>query len=254
MENGKSVVVTGGASGIGLEIARVLKERGWTVWLFDRNADALQDAARDLGIDPDQTVAGSVTDEAQIAETVERAAASVPLGAIVNSAGIAVDKPAVDTDVEEFRRIVDVNLTGSFIVARAAARHWLNLGTTGSIVNISSVSGMIGNKGRSAYGSSKGAVNTLTEILATELGPKGIRVNAVAPGAVDTPLTRAVHTPDVRAQWHERIPQGRYGTTCEIANAVAFLVSEDATYVNGHVLAVDGGFVHAGLTDRESAA
>jgi 3-oxoacyl-[acyl-carrier protein] reductase len=249
-EESKCAVVTGGASGIGFEIAAFLRERDWAVFLIDRNADALKTACENLAIDSSQCIACSVTDEAEVDAAVARAAATGKLAAVVNSAGIAMDKPAVDTSVEEFRRIVDVNLTGTFIVARAAARHWIATGTSGSIVNISSVSGILGNKGRSAYGSSKGAVNLLTCILATELGQNNIRVNAVAPGAIDTPMSRAVHTDDVRAQWHERIPQRRYGTAREIASAVSFLVSDEASYINGQVLAVDGGFVSAGLILR----
>lgn len=249
-EKNKCAVITGGASGIGLETAVVLKEQGWTVYLLDRNADALADACKELGVDAKHAIACSVTDEAEIDAAIAGIAASSNLAAIVNSAGIGMDKPAVDTSVEEFRRIVDINLTGTFIVARAAARHWIATETPGAIVNISSVSGMIGNKGRSAYGSSKGAVNMLTAILATELGQQNIRVNAVAPGAVDTPLSRAVHTDDVRAQWHERIPQRRYGTAREIASTVAFLVSDEASYINGQVIAVDGGFVTSGLSAR----
>src|SRR5690606_22025162 len=144
---------------------------------------------------------------------------------VVNSAGIGIDKLSVDTSVEEFRRIVDVNLVGSFAVARAAARYWLNRDISGSIVNISSVSGTCGNRGRSAYGASKGGVNLLTMVMANELGQSGIRVNAIAPGPVDTPLTQAVHTENVRSQWHSRVPMHRYGRTDEIASAVAFLVS-----------------------------
>ncbi|MEO9337568.1 SDR family oxidoreductase [Mesorhizobium sp. SB112] len=249
-DKNKCAVITGGASGIGLETAVVLKEQGWTVYLLDRNTDALADACKEVGIDGTHGIACSVTDEAEIDAAIADIAASGNLAAIVNSAGIGMDKPAVDTSVEEFRRIVDINLTGTFIVARAAARHWIATKTPGAIVNISSVSGMIGNKGRSAYGSSKGAVNMLTAILATELGQQNIRVNAVAPGAVDTPLSRAVHTDDVRAQWHERIPQRRYGTAREIASTVAFLVSDEASYINGQVIAVDGGFVTSGLSAR----
>jgi NAD(P)-dependent dehydrogenase (short-subunit alcohol dehydrogenase family) len=243
----KSVLVTGGASGIGLEIARLLNGRGWRVYLVDRNADALADACRAIPIDPAQAIACSVTDEKEVASAIETAAARAPLRAVINSAGIAIDRPAVETSVDDFRRILDVNLTGTFIVCREAARHWLATATPGAIVNISSVSGLVGNKGRAAYGASKGAVNLLTYILAAELGQDGIRVNAIAPGAIDTPLSRAVHTDDVRAQWHERIPQRRYGSSREVAASAAFLISEEASYINGQVLAVDGGFVNAGL-------
>ncbi|MGH6762077.1 MAG: SDR family NAD(P)-dependent oxidoreductase [Phyllobacterium sp.] len=247
----KCVVITGGASGIGFEIASLLHERDWAVFLLDRNTDALRSACQSLAIDQSRGITCSVTEESEIEAAIVNAAEAGRLAAVVNSAGIGMDKPAVDTGVEEFRRIVDVNLTGTFIVARAAARHWLKTNSPGSIVNISSVSGIVGNKGRSAYGSSKGAVNLLTHILATELGQNNIRINAVAPGAIDTPMSRAVHTDDVRVQWHERIPQKRYGTSREIAAAVAFLVSDEASYINGQVLAVDGGFSHAGLVLRD---
>ncbi|MCV0397780.1 MAG: SDR family oxidoreductase [Rhizobiaceae bacterium] len=242
-----AVAITGGASGIGLETARLLGGRGWTPCLIDLKREALDQACDELGIGRDRGFACDVTDEEAVENAIGRIVSGGVLAAVVNCAGIAVDKPAVETSVAEFRRIVDVNLTGSFIVARAAARHWIAAQRPGAIVNITSVSGLTGNKGRSAYGASKGGQNLLTMVLATELGRHGIRVNAVAPGPVDTPLTRAVHTADVRRQWNERVPQQRYGTTAEIAAAVAFLISDDASYVNGQILAVDGGFIHAGL-------
>lgn len=247
----KSVVVTGGASGIGFDIAGVLHARGWQVHLLDLKQDALDAACDKLGISRDYGHAANVTDESAVDAIIARAADSVPLAAVVNCAGIGQDTPAVDMKVEDFRRIIDVNLTGTFIVARAAARYWLANSMPGAVVNIGSVSGLLGNKGRASYGSSKAAVSHLTRILCTEWGSDNIRVNTVAPGAVNTPLTDLHHTPDVRQQWHERIPQQRYGTTREIANAVAFLVSDEASYINGQTLAVDGGFVSAGLMVRE---
>ncbi|EKF40719.1 SDR family NAD(P)-dependent oxidoreductase [Nitratireductor indicus] len=244
----KSVAITGGASGIGLASAKLLLARGFAPWLLDLKPQMLADACIELGLPTERGIVCNVADEASVAEAIGKVAQAGQFVGVVNSAGIAVDRPAVETSVEDFRRILDVNLTGSFIVSRAAARIWLERGVAGSIVNISSISGMRGNKGRSAYGASKGGVNTMTMVMANELGPNGIRVNAIAPGPIDTPLARAVHTEDVRAQWQKRVPLRRYGTTEEIAGAVAFLMSEDGGYVNGQVIAVDGGFITAGLS------
>lgn len=247
LHQGGAVAITGGASGIGLETARLLKERGFEVFLLDLAAEQLASACAELGLPVERGIVCNVVDEAGVDAAIGRITEAHILSAVVNSAGIAIDRPSVETSVEDFRRIVDVNLTGTFIVSRAAARYWLERKLSGAIVNITSVSGLCGNKGRSAYGASKGGQNLLTLVMANELGVDGIRVNAVAPGPVDTPLTQVVHTDDVRRQWVDRVPQRRYGTPREIAGAVAFLISDDASYINGQILAVDGGFVHAGL-------
>lgn len=244
-----AAIITGGASGIGLATARILKERGWSPYLLDLKREALDEACDTLGLSRDAGFALNVADEAAVEAAFAQITARARLAGVVNSAGIGADKPLTQTSVEDFRRVLEVNVIGSFIAARAAARHWLDRGETGAIVNISSISGLIGNKGRSAYGASKGGVNTMTLVMANELGRYGIRVNAVAPGPIDTPLARAVHTDDVRRQWSERLPLGRYGQPEEIARAVAFLLSDEASYVNGHILTADGGFSTAGLAE-----
>ncbi len=166
---------------------------------------------------------------------------------MVNSAGIASDVPALETSAALFRKILEVNLIGSFIVSREVARHMQAHGG-GSIVNIASVSGIRGNSGRVAYGASKGGVITMTKVMAVELATKGIRVNAIAPGPVETPLVREVHTAEARAEWLNRVPMNRYGQPSEIAGTAVFLLDgSKSSYITGQTISVDGGFTAAGL-------
>lgn len=249
--------VTGAASGIGLAIAEHLAAEGWRVAAADRDAGQLAALAARY---PDRTkvlpLPLDVTDEAAVEAAMTSATDALgPVTGVVNSAGIAADIPALDTPVDLYRKILDVNVIGSFIVARAAARRMIARAksgeTAGAIVNIASVSGLRGGKGRVAYGSSKAAVILQTQVLANDLAPYGIRCNAIAPGPIETPLIKALHTLEDRAVWSRFVPMNRYGRPEDIAHAAAFLLDETrAAFITGEVLAVDGGFSGAGVIAR----
>jgi NAD(P)-dependent dehydrogenase (short-subunit alcohol dehydrogenase family) len=168
------------------------------------------------------------------------------LDALVNNAGTAVFKPVLGTTYAEWSRVLAVNLDGPFICAQAAAPLMARNGG-GSIVNITSISGLRASTLRVAYGTSKAGLSHLTKQLAAELASLGIRVNAVAPGPVDTAMAKAVHSPAIRKDYHDAIPLNRYGLEEEIAEAVFFLSSERASYITGQTLAVDGGFEATGI-------
>jgi NAD(P)-dependent dehydrogenase (short-subunit alcohol dehydrogenase family) len=171
----------------------------------------------------------------------------VPLRGLVNCAGIPANARFFDTTAEQMRRLYEVNVVGAFALSQALAPVMTAAGG-GAIVHIASVSGIKGNLGRSAYGASKGALVTLTKIMAVELASERIRVNAVAPGPIETPMVLEAHTAATREEWHRTVPMRRYGTPEEIAEAIAFLCDEArASYVTGQILSVDGGFTAAGL-------
>jgi NAD(P)-dependent dehydrogenase (short-subunit alcohol dehydrogenase family) len=242
----KVVVVTGAARGIGLAIARRFLAGGWRAALLDLDAAALAATARGLG-GAALPIACDVAVPAQVRDAIDQVAARFGrIDALVNNAGIAVFKPLLETSYEEWTRVLGVNLTGPFLCAQACAPVMLK-GGGGSIVNIGSISGVRASTLRVAYGTSKAALAHLTKQQAVELGNVGIRVNGVAPGPVDTAMAKRVHSPAIRADYHDAIPLKRYGTEEEIAAAVWFLCSDEASYVNGQMLAVDGGFDAAGI-------
>jgi NAD(P)-dependent dehydrogenase (short-subunit alcohol dehydrogenase family) len=249
----RTAIVTGAASGIGLATVHVLLREGWRVAGFDRDQAAIAKATAQYA-DGKASVRFDVldvTDEVATASLVADIAKTLgPIKGVVTSAGIGADAPFFDTTAAQFRRMNDVNVIGTFLVAKAAADAMRDSGG-GAIVTISSVSGLTGNRGRSAYGASKGAIVNLTRIMAVELARHRIRVNSIAPGPIETPMVAEVHTPDVRAQWNATVPLQRYGTPEEIAEAAAFLLDERrASYITGQVLAVDGGFTAAGLVEQ----
>lgn len=244
----KVAVVTGAARGIGLGIARWFLARGHDVALLDIDEATLQDAARDLGGPPRVLpLHCDVADPSQVRaafDAIDTAFGRVD--ALVNNAGIAIFKPLGDTTYDEWRRVLAANLDGPFLCTQAAVPLMRRHGR-GSVVNIASISGLRASTLRVAYGTSKAALIHLTRQQAVELGTEGIRVNAVAPGPVETEMARQVHTPAIRKDYHDVIPLNRYGLVEEIAEVVGFLCSDGAGYVNGQVIAVDGGFEAAGV-------
>jgi NAD(P)-dependent dehydrogenase (short-subunit alcohol dehydrogenase family) len=250
MNTRHTILVTGGASGIGFAIVRAVLEQGWHVIVWDVDPGNLDRAREGLTrqhalVHFEQT---NVTDEEAVVRGIARCEAEIgPLTGLVNSAGVGSDVPCLDTTTTLFRRIIEVNLIGSFVVAREAARCMRGRGT-GSIVNIASVSGIRGNPGRVAYGASKAGVISMTQVMAVELAPVGIRVNAIAPGPIETPLVRDMHTEQARVGWMGAVPQGRYGTPEEVAAAAIFLLDESrSSFVTGQTICVDGGFTAAGF-------
>ena len=243
-------LITGAASGIGLATVAALTGAGWRVAAIDRDEASLAALHKQFP-NPRQVQISSadVCDETGIDKLVENIVAQFGrLDGVVNSAGIAADIPALDTPVDLFKRILDVNVIGSFIVARAAARVMKASGAGGAIVNIASISGLRGSKGRVAYGASKGAVVTMTQVLANDLAAFGIRVNAIAPGPIETPMVAKVHSEEDRNLYMRYVPMARYGTPQEIASAAVFLLDGTVSgYITGEILAVDGGFRGAGI-------
>ena len=238
---GRRALVTGGGRGIGAAIAARLARAGATVTIADADPAAAA-SADELGAD---FVGCDITDAVQVGEAVRAAAGpDARLDILVNNAGIfPTTGPMLDATDEFVSRMLEVNVRGTFSVAREAAR---SMGHGGSIVNISSITAFGGGANISAYAASKSAVVSLTKAFARELGPSGIRVNAVAPGVIDTPGVHAQLEP-LRAAGRDigsiiaANPLGAAGAPDHVARAVLFLVSDLAVFVTGHVLTVDGG-------------
>ena len=245
----KVAVVTGAARGIGLATVKQLISEGWYVAMLDVDAVANSEAHQSLS---DATNVIAIACDISSPESVAAAAERVMsqwsrVDALVNNAGIAIFKPALETTFEEWSQVLDVNLSGAFICSQIFARLMLQGGKGGAIVNITSISATRASTLRVAYGTSKAGLVHLTKQLGAELGTLGIRVNAVSPGPVETAMAKQVHTPEIRSDYHDAIPLGRYGLEEELAKAIYFLCSDQSSYINGETLNVDGGFAATGI-------
>jgi NAD(P)-dependent dehydrogenase (short-subunit alcohol dehydrogenase family) len=242
----KVVIVTGGGRGLGRSIADGFAKQGSTVILVGRNLEQLNIAASEI-VEAGGKAAAFVADIAD-EDSVSTLSKSVhetygKIDVLVNNAGINPwYKSAEKTTLQEWRQILDVNLTGVFLTCKHVGQFMLNAGQ-GSIINITSVAGRVGLAKTTAYCAAKGGVEMLTRQLALEWAPKGVRVNAVAPGYFATDLTEGLRThPVLGRRVLDRTPMGRFGEPQEIVGASLFLASSAATYVTGHSMAVDGGW------------
>ncbi len=252
--HGKTAVVTGGTNGIGAAVALRLAAEGVRVAIVGRNEraaeklmQAIGDASRFSFIKAD---IGSPADiEIAAGEALDRLS---HIDILVNSAGGSRLLPFLKTDSAVLDEMLAVNLRGTFLFAKAAALSMIAHGSGGAIVNISSISGQRGSALRAAYGMAKSAVIQLTKVMAVELAGYAIRVNAIAPGPIETRAVRERHRPTTREAYLRTIPMQRYGTVDEVASAAVFLSSDEASYVTGHILNVDGGFYAAGLIEPDA--
>ena len=246
LEN-KCVLVNGAAGGLGRAIVERFVAEGAAVMCSDLNADALAsqvDLLRVGGARVESVVAdvGIAADcERQVAETV---AAFGRIDVLVNSAGVAFHRLALDMTLEDWERVLRINLTGSMLCAQAAARHMVAQGA-GRIVQLGSISGQRGKMGGLAYGASKAAVMHMCKVMAVELSSQGVMVNAIAPGPIETGIS--VHGATRKRGYLERIPTGDYGNATAVANAALYLASDECEWVTGSVVNVDGGYGGAGL-------
>ncbi|HWA87117.1 MAG TPA: 3-oxoacyl-ACP reductase family protein [Opitutus sp.] len=251
----KVAIVTGAGRGIGRVIALRFGAEGARVMVADLSLGHAQGVAREI------TAAGGaaealpvdVADPASVTRMIARTQELAGrIDVLVNNAGIGSNQPVLEMSLGEWERNLRVNLTGTFLCAQAAGRVMVAQGA-GRIINVASISGQRGGVGRAAYGAAKAGVILLTKVMAVELAGRGVLVNAISPGPIDTEQSRGTHTPATRRSYLDRIPMRRYGQAEEIAGGVLFLASDDSSWVNGHVLNVDGGFDAAGLIFDDGA-
>ena len=245
---GKNVIVTGGASGIGQATATRFLEEGSNVCIFDRDPDALTRVQQEL-----PNLAGAIKADVSQPDDVQAAFAEAvdcmgSVDVLINNAGISIRHGFLDITIEEWDRVLDVNLKGVFLVAQTAARHMMDRGS-GVIVNTASTAGSTGYPHYADYSASKGGVIALTLAMALELAPT-VRVTAVSPGYTLTPMQRAEYTDEMLAAVNRKIPLGRHADPAEIAALYAYLSSEDAAFASGQVYVMDGAETTGGLCSQ----
>jgi len=245
--NGKRVLVTGGASGIGAATAARFLEEGARVCVVDRDARARALVAQQL-LGLSGVLPADVADLEQVRAAFGKAVRIMGgVDVLINNAGISIRHKFLDITPEEWDRIIAVNLTGVFYVAQTAA--WHMVGPGGVILNTASTNGVVGYPFYADYNASKAGVIALTKAMALELAPK-VRVNAVAPGYVLTPMQRAEYTDAMLEEVNRKIPMQRHAQPEEVAALFAFLASDDAAYITGHVYTIDGAETTGGLASR----
>jgi NAD(P)-dependent dehydrogenase (short-subunit alcohol dehydrogenase family) len=244
----KRVLITGGAGGIGTATARRFLDEGSRVVILDRDETACQRIRRDL-----PALQGIIEADVSDARGVERALAKLDdllggLDVLINNAGISIRKPFMDIPPEQWRAVIDVNLNGMFFVAQQAARRML-AGDGGVILNMGSTNGLMGYPYYADYNASKAGVIELTRSMALELAPT-IRVNAVCPGFIMTPMQESEYTPDMRRAFESKVPLHRLGRPEDVAALFAFLASEESAFITGQCIVIDGGEIAGGLASQ----
>jgi 3-oxoacyl-[acyl-carrier protein] reductase len=250
---GTTAIVTGAAGGIGAATAKRFARESAALVVADKDGPGAERIAGEIEADGGRAIACEVDvrEPGQLEAMLARAKRAFGrINVLINNAGQGAQVHFLETTMETWKAMIDNNLMGTFLCSQVVARHMVQEGG-GRIVNIASHSGLLGSSGRAAYAAAKGGIIALTRVMAVDLAEYNITVNCIAPGPIDVPRIRNTQTEERQKAWHAAVPLARYGEPDEIAGVALFLASDDASYVNGQTLAVDGGFTAAGLRVKQ---
>jgi 3-oxoacyl-[acyl-carrier protein] reductase len=238
----KHIVITGGARGLGLEIAAHFAREGARLTILDNHKENLAAAKKEIESENTINVFElDVSNRGKVFETIDKIEKQAPIDVLINNAGIAYETSFLEIEDQEWQRVLDINLTGVFYVSQAVCRYMVRR-QNGIVINMSSKNGLDGEAGYAHYNSSKGGIIMLTKTMALELGKHGIRVNAVCPGYIQTPMSMEIDDPEFTKNFVDRyIPLNRPGKMSEIAPAFSFLASEENSFMTGQTIVLDGG-------------